>query len=149
MKTFDLDPNYFTQIGLDSGALTMLGTIVHSLREPGEYRSTVRRGKLPEASFYISSYQHSSVAHVNIDLATLGADSSQSGCCKEEEKNRFVVNPKGFALFRVSRGTGGYNVHIRKAQEDPKTKIFDSSQLEEGDIFSAIIVRPGKYYLRN
>jgi hypothetical protein len=151
MKQFDLDRNYFEQIGLDSGALTLLGVIVHSMRDPGEYRGTVRRGKLPEASFYISADSNSPVAQVTIDLASLipGVDDENDECCKEENKNRFVVNPKGYVLFRVSRGSGGYNVNIRKAAEDQKTPVYNSSQLEEGDIFSGIIVRPGRYSLTN
>ena len=151
MKQFDLDRNYFEQIGLDSGALTLLGVIVHSLKEPGEYRGTVRRDKLPEASFYISADSNSPVAQVTIDLASLspGPEDEKTDCCKEEDKNRFVVNPKGYALFRVSRGSGGYNVHIRRAAEDPKTAVYDSSQLEDGDVFSAIIVRPGRYSFKN
>ena len=36
------DRNLFTQIGLDSASLTMLGTIVHSFPQPGEYRGVVR-----------------------------------------------------------------------------------------------------------
>src|SRR5215211_3577458 len=126
MKQFDLDRNYFEQIGLDSGALTLLGVIVHSMREPGEYRGTVRRGKLPEASFYISADSNSPVAEVTIDLASLipGVDDENTECCKEENKNRFVVNPKGYVLFRVSRGSGGYNVNIRKAAEDQKTPVY-------------------------
>jgi hypothetical protein len=152
MKKFDLDRNYFTQIGLDSGALTMLGTIVHSLKEPGEYRGTVRRGSLPEASFYISADRNSPVAHVNIDLASLVGDSTKepdSDCCKEKDKDHFVVNPRGYVLFRVAGGPGGYRVHVRKADEDDQTRVYDSSQLEYGDIFSAIIVRPGRYSLKN
>jgi hypothetical protein len=150
MKQFDLDRNYFEQIGLDSGALTMLGVVVHSLKEPGEYRGTVRRGKLPEASFYISADSNSAVAQVTIDLASLIADpDDKSDCCKEEDRNRFVVNPKGFVVFRVSRGSGGYNVHIRRAAEDQQTKVYTSSELEPEDVFSGIIVRPGRYSFTN
>ena len=36
------DRNLFTQIGLDSGSLTMLGAVIHSFRKPGEYRGSVR-----------------------------------------------------------------------------------------------------------
>ena len=65
------DRNLFTQIGLDSGSLTMLGTVVHSFGEPGEYRGSVRRGKEGAAVFYISVDKNSPVAQVNIDLAAL------------------------------------------------------------------------------
>ena len=48
------DRNLFTQIGLDSGSLTMLGSVIHQFAEAGEYRGTVRREAAGEAVFYIS-----------------------------------------------------------------------------------------------
>jgi hypothetical protein len=150
MKTLNLDRNFFTQIGLDSGSLTMHGTVVHSPREAGEYRGTVRRGDLPEAVFYISADKNSPVAHVNIDLASLVGDSpSVADCCKGEDKHRFVVNPKGYVVFHVSGGAGGYYVHLRKAEENPETKVFNSRHLDEGDIFAGVLLRPGTYSIKN
>jgi hypothetical protein len=147
----NLDPNLFTQVGLDSGALTMLGVIIHSVQEPGEYRGTVRREKDPEATFYVSADKNSPVAQVNIDLATVGrASTDPKAYCGGTEKNRFVVNPKGYVVFRVSGGAGGYAVHLRKAEEEERNvKVFDSRELQAGDIFSAIVLRPGTYSLTN
>lgn len=145
-----LDRNLFMQIGLDSGALTMLGTVVHSLREAGEYRGIVRWSANPEAPFYISADKNSPVAQVNIDLATLANPSAGSqACCGVAEKNRFVVNPKGYVLFHVSGGEGGYSVHVRKAEEAANTKIYDTRELQEGDVFTATFLRPGTYSVSN
>ena len=144
-----LDPNLFTQIGLDSGSLTMLGAVIHSFRDPGEYRGVVRQGEELETPFYISSDKKSAVAQVSIDLASLTQPSAEpEGCCAES-KNRFIVNPKGYVVFYVSAGAGGYTVQVRKAEEDPKLKIFDNRELQEGDLFSAIIIRPGTYSITN
>ena len=148
--TTSFDSNLFSQTDLDSGALTLLGVVVHSFREPGEYRGVVRRGTEPEAAFYISADSHSAVAQVNIDLATLAQSAGDSsGCGCGGEPNRFVVHPKGHAVFHVSGGAGGYNVHVRKAEEDRKTAIFDSRELGEGDVFSAALLRPGTYAVSN
>jgi hypothetical protein len=148
--TMNLDRNFFAQTGLDSGALTMLGAIIHSFGEPGEYRGVVRRTADPEAAFYVSADKNSPIAQVNVDLATLAQPSNASAkCCGPAEKNRFVVNPKGYVLFHVSGGEGGYSVHIRKAEEAANTKVYDSRELEEGDVFSAIIIRPGTYSVTN
>jgi hypothetical protein len=146
-----LDRNLFEQVGLDSGALTMLGAIVHSFREPGEYRGTlIRQASEPEAAFYVSADKNSPVAQVNIDLATLRQISTEpANCCDAQEENRFVVNPKGYVLFHVSGGGGGYSVRVRKAEEDTNSKIFDSCELQEGDVFSAIVIRPGVYSMTN
>ena len=43
-----IDPNLYTQIGLDSGSLTILGSIVHSLGDPGEYRVALHHGETVE-----------------------------------------------------------------------------------------------------
>lgn len=143
--------NLFTQIGLDSGALTMLGGVIHSFQEPGEYRGSVRKEGEGQAVFYVLVDKNSPVAQVNIDLAALTrpSDTSSKNCRLEDSPNQFSVNPKGYAVFHVSEGAGGYNVHVRKAEENPETKIFDSRTLSDGDIFSATIIRPGTYSVVN
>ena len=140
----------FTQIGLDSGALTMLGTVVHSFREAGEYRGTVRVADRPEATFYVSVDKTCAVAQVNIDLAKLISDSAgDADCCEEIAGPRFVVHPKGYAVFHVGSGPGGYSVNVRRADEDRNLKAYDSRELQPGDIFSAVFIRPGTYAIKN
>lgn len=138
------DRNLFTQIGLDSGALTMLGAVVHTFGEPGEYRGTAQRGDGPEATFQVTVDRSCAVAQVNIDLATLGSEDDGCG-----DTRRFVVHPKGYAAFRVSGGSGGYWVNLRPADEDPAVKAYDTRRLEEGDIFAAMVLRPGRYTIEN
>lgn len=144
---------FFTQIGLDSSALTMLGTVVHSFSEPGEYRGTVHAGDGPEATFYVSVDRDCAVAQVNIDLATLvdpelgGADADRG--CSKPERERFVVHPKGYAVFHVSRGRGGYWVNVRPNDESPDVTAYDTRTLVPGDIFAGTIQRPGLYELKN
>jgi hypothetical protein len=144
------DRNLFAQIGLDSGSLTMLGAVIHSFREPGEYRGSVDTEDEGQAVFYISVDKESPVAQVNIDLSTLAQPSeTDEKCGCEGSQNRFSVNPKGYAVFHVSGGAGGYHVHVRRAKENAEEKVFDSRQLDDGDIFSAVILRPGTYSVVN
>jgi hypothetical protein len=144
------DRNLFSQIGLDSGSLTMLSAVIHSFREPGEYRGTVGTEEEGRAVFYVSVDKDSPAAQVNIDLSALvqPAD-TEKDCGCEERKNRFSVNPKGYAVFHVSGGAGGYHVHLRRARENADEKVFDSRELDDGDIFSAVILRPGTYSVTN
>jgi hypothetical protein len=139
-----LDRHLYTQIGLDSAALTRLGVLVHGFGEPGEYRGTARRGDLPEATFQVSVDPSCAVAQVRIDLATLADE--EDGCGGTP---RFVVHPRGFAVFHVSEGSGGYWVNVRRADEDTSVKAYDSRRLEQGDIFSAVLLRPGRYSIEN
>ena len=152
------DRNLFTQIGLDSASLTILGSVVHSLGEPGEYRGAVHRGDRVEREFYITADRNSPVAQITIDLAALtgGAPDTRGGeddcCCGDASghgRNRFVVNPRGYVLFHVSSGPGGYYVTVRRIDAEPNQRGYDSRVLAEGDVFSAVVIRPGTYAVRN
>ena len=161
MKQQIIDRNLFTQIGLDSGSLTMLGAVVHTFREPGEYRGTVRKENAGKGVFYICVDKDSAVAQVDIDLAALagsaGVAGGGCGCgggtdtkdCTCGGERRYTVNPRGYVVFRVSGGAGGYNVHVRKAAEADDTPIFDSRKLGNGAIFSGTLLRPGTYAVTN
>jgi hypothetical protein len=145
------DQNLFTQVNLDSGSLTMLGSVIHSFPDPGEYRGSVHKAKGEQAVFYITVDKNSSVAQANIDLAALReySGATQSDCCGDSQENRYTVNPKGYVVFHVSSGTGGFSVHVRRSVEDTKEKVFNSEVLDAGDFFSAAILRPGKYSVAN
>jgi hypothetical protein len=158
------DRNLFTQTTLDSGALTMLGGVTHCLLEPGQYRGIVFRESEDIAAFYIDADKNCAVAQANIDLASLDpavvvsprqAKSAVSGDCgcgpgaSPGGTTKFIVHPKGYLVFHVSAGAGGYSVIVRKAEEDPKTNLFDTRKLSEGDVFSCAIIRPGQYSIEN
>lgn len=156
-----VDRNFFTQIGLDSGSLTLLGCVIHTFAEPGDYRCVVLQGDATQAVFYISSDPSCPAAGVNIDLAALagvapaGATASDCGCGGgssgqgSAQGQRFTVHPKGYAVFHVSGGAGGYVVHARRAVEDRDVLGYQTSSLVAGDIFSAVLARPGRYSIRN
>ncbi|HEX6300277.1 MAG TPA: hypothetical protein VF148_07420 [Acidimicrobiia bacterium] len=150
MRKLPIDRNIFLQIGLDSGSLTMLGSIAHSFGEPGEYRGTIRKGRESVGVFYISVDTESAVAQVDIDLSEL-ADGAGLKCDEpcDHDRHRFTVNPKGYALFRVSSGSGGYDVLVRRADAAEDTPLFDSRTLSDGSVFAATILRPGRYKATN
>ena len=150
------DRNLFTQTGLDSGSLTMLGSVIHTFREAGEYKGTVRRGDTILSTFYLSADKNSAIAQVNIDLAALTepkSSGSSEKCCHDHkgDQHRFVVNPRGYAVFHVSGGEGGYYVHTEKVIEgkDTDQRVFDSRKLSDSDVFSGTIIRPGTYSVTN
>jgi hypothetical protein len=152
-----LDRNFFTQIGLDSGSLTMLGCVMHSFAEPGDYRCVVLLDGATQAVFYVTSDPSCPVAGVNIDLAALAgaapagtaAPACDCGTGAAGQGSAFVVHPKGYVAFHVSGGAGGYVVHARRAVEDREVLGYETSSLIAGDIFSAVLARPGRYSIRN
>jgi hypothetical protein len=151
MSKVFIDPE-LANVGLDSGELTMLGAVAQRFDVPGEYRGTVRRGGAIERVFYLTVDKESPVAAADIDLAVLANAGSRTGhesCCPEDKEPRFSVNPRGYAVFRVSGGPGGYSVNLRRADPDDKTPVFNSSRLDGGAVFSARILRPGVYSVTN
>jgi hypothetical protein len=156
-----LDPNLYTQIGLDSGALSMLGTIVHQVKEAGQYRGALHVGPEVKAVFTVSADDDSPAAQATVDLArlegvpTAATPAADGGCCGGGEANaspsgqRYTVNPRGYLLFHVSGGAGGYYVHLRRVDAADDDKGYDTRTLRGGDLFTAMILRPGRYSIVN
>lgn len=155
-----LDPNLYSQIGLDSGSLTMLGTIVHQLGEPGEYRGALHQGADVKAVFSITADSNSPIAQVTVDLAAVEKEQSaapsseEEGTCECGAKDtsggkRYTVNPRGYVLFHVQSGGGGYYVHLRRIDAAQNDRGYDTRTLKNGDAFTAMILRPGTYSIRN
>lgn len=142
-----LDQNIFTQTNLDSAALTMLGSVLHNISEPGAYRGVALRNGAAEATFTLRVDEGCAASQVNIDLATLG-QTGRSGCGGDSGPV-FTVHPKGYAIFHVGEGAGGYAVHLGSVTNGPAPKAFDSRHLKAGDIFTATLLRPGTYRATN
>jgi len=145
------------QTVIDSGDLAMLGAVIHNFPDPGHYRVAVLSDELVVATHTLRVDENSTATQVNIDLAPPAfgtADRTASGCDCKAEKARtagdswcYTVNPRGQVLFYVSRGTDGYAVQVNKVN-DAKI-LFDSRQLQEGDLFAATLLRPGSYSITN
>jgi len=156
------DRHLFTQIGLDSGSLTMLGSVVHGF-EAGEYRCAVHAGAEVKAVFVVHADPDSANAQATVDLEALasgparpvsGGGDGDCGCGDGGAKPaaavpRYTVNPRGHVLFRVGRGPGQYYVHARRTDAPQEDKGYDTRALAPGDAFAAIVLRPGTYAVKN
>ena len=151
MKAY-INHHLFTQTGVDSGSLTMHGAVVRNFPVPGQYSGTVFRGTRTVGHFQLSVQKDSPAMQVNIDLASLSPTASEGCGCKSmcHEKGRlFEASPKGYVVFHVSRGAGGYAVHVGPMEAEHKAASFDSRELKEGDLFAATLIRPGTYSVMN
>ncbi len=134
-----VDHALFSQVGLDSGALGRLGTVVHRFDEQGAYRvATMARGvAVDETTLRVEQGAPDSV---HVDLADAGRRGSASG-------DGVAVAPGGHVLFHVGSGNLRWAV---EATDDPSGgPKFDSRRLERGDQFVATILRPGSYAVAN
>jgi hypothetical protein len=149
-------PFLFTQIGLDSAALTLLGSIVHQFTEAGEYRGVALRASVTTAVFYLTVEKDRAINQVSIDLAALVEPATspppRCSCGKVHDgpsQGHFLLSAGGHAVFHVSGGQGGFAVRLGKASDKPQPKDFDSTALTGGDLFAATILRPGRYSVKN
>jgi hypothetical protein len=135
----------YTQHDLDSGALTMKCVVAHPMVERGAYRGTLAIGDDPRATFLVevSSPEDSPQAMIDAhELQLLARHAPPDGIAK-----RVRVRQGGFVVLHVSAGEGGHHVTFQGA--DSGREDWDSRRLEQGDIFSAVPLRPGTYSLAN
>lgn len=147
-----VQPYLFSQIGLDSGALTMLGGIVHRFPDPGQYRGVVISADDSTLVFQLTVDENEAAIPMNFDLAAVVEGSAGSPCqCAAGHGGQphFVLGCRTPLLLHVSGGRGGYAVHVSPAAEEPQRPVFDSRQLNGGDLFAATILRPGRYTVVN
>jgi len=142
------DRNLFTQIGLDSGSLTMLGTVVHSFGEPAstEGRCGAERRARLSSTF---PWTEQPVAQVNIDLAALtNPPAATSKCYKAWTRAAIYGQPEGYAVFHVSSGAGGFDVHVRK-RGGPEGEDLRQPRIGRRRYIFRGILRPGTYSVTN
>lgn len=116
-----LNRRFLVETGVDSGALTILGSVIHPFAA-GEYAGTVWKGEQAVGQFVLHVTDESDAAQADIDLARLAAANSAAPLalkkgtvvegCEPEREMAFWLNPKGYAVFFVSQGAGGYAVTV-------------------------------------
>lgn len=159
----------FNQVSIDSGSLSVLGSIAHRIAESGCYHGLVLNGQTEVGRFTLnvsnnpvtvaqtkgvecdecnSSQTGGDQNQVNIDLKQLDLPGSQH--VNSQTDNAYSLKTGGHVVFHVTSGTCGYAVEIHKTKGEQETnKVFDSRELKDQDIFSTLILRPGTYKIAN
>ena len=134
----------FTQIGLDSGALGLLGSVVHRFHGHGHYLGTAFVDDEPRGEFEIVVSKDAAPA-TQVDLSALTSPSSEY-CC-DARRPSYPVAPGGHIAFYVGSGNERWATQIG----DPRAREaeFDSRELKGEDLFAASILRPGTYRVSN
>jgi hypothetical protein len=136
----------FTQIGLDSGALTLLGSVVHPVPEPGIYRLVVNRDgrEVGELDIEVTD---GGAAQLDVDLSSVGPGASKparGGCCGSDDVQH-DLRPGGHLLLHVGEGPGRYSAALFAVGDDKGRPVLDTTLLGPGDTFAATVLRPGRY----
>ena len=134
MKPY-INKQILNQSTLDSAEITPLMAITHRFTEPGTYNVTVYQGDNQTATFPLIVDEKAPQTLNRIDLGL-----ANCGC---------AVNPKAHTIFHAPKGTLGYWVLVEKIDATKRTKVFDSKNLQDGDIFFATLLRPGQYIASN
>lgn len=164
MNGIRLNRTLLQQIDADSGALGMLGAIVHGPRQAGEYSGTVYRDEQAVGEFSLRVTDDGPL-QVHVDLAAqrlhggsarLGRSRADDPCCDDAGSDigraqTYIVGPQGHAVFHVSTGSG-YAVQLsalRTKEGHADVQTWDSRELQESDLFAITLLRPGAYRLSN
>ena len=158
----------FTTRVFDSGALTVLASVIHQFGEAGLYYVTIRRGDavLGTTRFQVST--ESTAMQLNVDLAVAGSAGARSafirgaraaskdchcGSSVSEAPHAAtaagprIVSTKGYVQFFVSQGEGGLSASI--AKESGNKVLFDTTALGSGDLFALSLLAPAKFSMVN
>ena len=132
----------------DSGALGPLAMVVHSFSQPGRYSGLVLRHGRPVGEIAFVVDETSEAMQLDFDLSASGprgANPATDCGCHSKAVDAPSVSPKGHVLFHASTGSG-YAVTVTHADGKP---VFDSTRLEDGDLFALSLLEPTAYQLEN
>ena len=153
----------FSQSTIDSGSLTPHSTLVCKFTDPGEYQGIIMKGSGIVSRFKLNvlderpSSRLSSLSTINSKETSQLTDvnkqvsdtSNQINIDLSNIMSTYTLRKGDYAVFYVSTGAGGYSIEIYRFEKGSQIKTFDSKELKDGVIFSAMVIRPGTYLITN
>jgi len=153
----------FSQTTIDSGSLTPHSTLVCKFTDPGEYQGIIMKGSGIVSRFKLNvlderpSSRLSSLSTINSKETSQLTDvnkqvsdtSNQINIDLSNIMSTYTLKKGDYAVFYVSTGAGGYYIEIYRFEKGSQIKTFDSKELKDGVIFSAMVIRPGTYLITN
>jgi hypothetical protein len=130
--------------------------VIHQFSSPGRYVASVRRGEHETASLTFDVSDGSETMQLDFDLAATARRASRQDCecdattaAADESGASKVphVSSKGYVLFYVSAGDGGFSVSARL--DNAREPSFDSTRLGEGDLYAVSLFAPTRYQMKN
>ncbi len=148
-----LDLQLLTQTHFDSGALSGLGAVVHRVTQPGDHQMTVLQADKPIQTMPIRvmaspAQPQPGPAELHVDLGhVVGA---AGPVAPQPLPPILEIGAQGYMVFHAPPGADGLAVQLRPPGAPPdQPPVFDSRQLQNGDVYAATVLRPGRYSLTN
>ncbi|MEZ5646921.1 MAG: hypothetical protein R3E99_17490 [Burkholderiaceae bacterium] len=136
----------------DSGALGPLAMVVHNFAETGRYSAIIQRNGRPVGETAFTVDKASDAMQLDIDLSAFGSahsarpDGKDCACHGQGDAEATPrVSPQGHVLFHAGQGSG-YAVTVVNSHGKA---VFDSTRLEDGDLFALSLLEPTAYRLEN
>ena len=153
----------FSQTNIDSGSLTPHSTIVCKFTDPGEYQGIIMKGSGIVSRFKLnvleerasnrlsslSTTNSKEVSQISDENKQVNDTSNQINIDLSNIMSIYTLKKGDYAVFYVSTGAGGYSIEIYRFERGSQIKTFDSKELNDGVIFSAMVIRPGIYLITN
>lgn len=120
----------------DSDSITPLSGVLHRFEDPGKYQGQVLIGTRIVGRFTLvvdESYPQTALG-VNLD---------------EVSGSLLEVNPNSYTMFKAQRNADGFSVVVQQPLGKTMRTGFDSRKLNNGDIYLAAFLRPGRYSVTN
>jgi hypothetical protein len=158
----------FTTRVFDSGALTVLASVIHQFAEPGLYYVTIRRGDAVLGTTQFEVVADPGPTQLNVDLSVAGSATARSPFLRSsrgpagkdcncgdhraappQAANAAIatVSSKGYVQFFVSQGEGGLSASVARA--DGNKVLFDTTALGAGDLFALSLIAPAAFSMAN
>ena len=139
-------PSVFTQIDLDSAALAGSATVVHQLKDTGDWRLKVCRSQdvvLSTVHLRVREDGTQLLAGVDLSEAEIAGQTRYVGDPVQE----LIVKKGGYLRLQASSGQGGLFGLLCGSKDEHV--VWDSRQLVPSDLFAFLPIRPGSYLLTN
>jgi len=163
-----INRHLFTTRVFDSGALTVLASVIHQFSEPGLYYVTIRRGDAVVGTTRFEVSAESSATQLNVDMAAIaspsalrrgfvrsarGASPKNCDCAghgvaaSSAAATPPTVSTTGYVQFFVSQGEGGLAASVARSEADKV--LFDTATLDSGDLFALSLLAPATFSMVN
>jgi hypothetical protein len=159
----------FTTRVFDSGALTVLTSVIHQFAEPGLYYVTIRRGDAVLGTTRFEVVAEAGPTQLNLDLSVAGSPAAAASPFLRSTRGTAAkdcncgdhgaaarahgadatptVSAKGYVQFFVSQGEGGLSASV--ARSDGDKVLFDTTTLGAGDLFALSLIAPATFSMAN
>ncbi|MEM2140041.1 hypothetical protein [Nitrososphaera sp.] len=144
----NINRNLFAQVNIDSGSLSMMTTVVHRFDRPGNYECAVTQRDVTSRRFAIMVAEGGPSAAMQSQAPQPFQPAQVSINLKDTAPDLYTLKAGGYAVFHVSAGSG-YAVEVYRSEKGVQAKVFDSRELKDGDVLSALVIRPGTYSVTN